>query len=115
MRYRLANALSVELDSIQDAACVVETYGAGFSAHRPFGRLDDTVYKGLVASGGIVHFDVKIQELLYRFYGYVAENNKAAIRKDIVNLVYAIEKLKDQNIRKKLSVLERIFGVEMQR
>lgn len=115
MRYRLANALSIELDSIADATSPVEAYGAGFSTHRPPGRLDDTVYKGLVTSGGIAHFDVRVQERLYRFYGHVVENNKAAIRKDIIGMVDEVEGFRDRNARGGLSLLQRIFGVERQR
>lgn len=115
MRYRLANALSIELDSIADATSPVEAYGAGISTHRPLGRLDDMVYKGLVTSGGIAHFDVDIQERLYRFYGHVVENNKAAIQEDIVAMVDEVEGFRDRNARKCLSLLQRIFGVEQQR
>ena len=114
-RYKLANALSIELDSIADATSPTTTYGAGFLPHRPSGRLDDTVYKGLVTSGGIIHFDVEIQEKLYRFYGHIAENNKAAIRKDMVAMVDAVEGFRDRNTRKCLSRLQRAFGVEPQR
>lgn len=115
MRYRLANTLSVEVESIANAISPVDRYGTGFMSHRHPGRLDDTMYKGLVTSGGIAHFDVDVQELLYRFYGYLAEDDKGAMQKDISTVMDAVEGFKNGNTRRSLSRLEAMLGVRPQR
>lgn len=113
LRYRLAEALGVELEYIAGENGSVGAFGPGFLAFDNPRRIDGTMYRGMIDSGGIEHFDVDTQEKLYHFYAHLKSANKVDIR-ELQDVISAVEKFKKRNRRGGLQWYEKMFGVEPQ-
>lgn len=114
MRYRLAEALSVELVYIAEMTSPDGAFGRGFLPYSNTRRFDGMMYGGVVGSGGIAHFDIDTQRKLYRFYDHLKSDNKAAIQKEIVNVMNEVDEFKKRNRREGLRWYQRILGVKPQ-
>ena len=102
----MAEALGVELEYIAGENGSVGAFGPGFLAFDNPRRIDGTMYRGMIDSGGIEHFDVDTQEKLYHFYAHLKSDNKVDIR-ELQDVISAVEKFKKRNRRGDLAMVRK--------
>lgn len=106
LKYNLADMLSAELASLDNAIRGPRMSRAVVPAD--YGVLDmpREAYDGLVNSGNIAHFDRKLQIRFQKFYAYERKRQYGEMESEIVDLLAEIDRFQNKNSR----LYKRAFG-----
>ena len=93
-RHKLADMLGVEVVKIAE---LIKPIGMNRAAIVTEPRIPVETYRGLVSSGGIANFDVKLQKKLHEFYGHGGQHRIDAMNQQIKALITMIERFRRKN------------------
>lgn len=97
LKYDLATMLSIEIDLINDRI-------SGSRMNRPIAPASYDIidvpretYDGLVNSGNIANFDINLQRLCQKFYGYERRREYDKMEGKVVDLIQELERFQRKN------------------